>query len=174
MSRTGLETAVLIISIAGIAAPAGKWLADGARPAIPEHRTVAESEAFGRPKMSSEELKTILQSRSDTSLTNKPRAFIGRTRVLMAKDTSVERDPFDIPPHPSTVSAGPALPPPPLLRLIGLVSDASGGSATIEIDGNVVSLRAGDSAYGIQLKSIEPPDVAFVKFGNRDLRVKME
>ncbi len=179
MNRSTIEGALVMLSLVGVAAPAGHWLAENFSSGKSDHEhTTSSAGQLLRPATSPESLRALHQNRAESDSRARLRTALARSAPAPSKAktsgaSSPIRDPFSLVPAPPLQPA-PAPPPLPVVRVIGLVGDAMGGSAMLEIDGKPASIRVGETAYGARLERVEPPDAVVVRFGASEVRARME
>lgn len=164
MERIDIKTAMFILTTLSVVAPTANYLAPAPPPAAEESPAIASS----LPTRTSSEMKTALLALQDTSATQAQ--FQSRNEVAR-KPGPVARDPFRL--IPLATSPQQMEEPIPVISLLGLVQTTTGTVATLEIDGAMVTLRIGETAKAVTLKTVTPPDGATVTFGKREVKLRL-
>ncbi len=147
MDRTSLRGILVLLSVAGVLAPAGEMIAR--RNAAPAAEAVALAEGAEKPRLSPEELRRAVELLEKQAMdTGAEAERAGRSRV-----TVPDRDPFSLPPLPPSTAA----PPPPAVRLLGIVGSGERGVATLVVDGQVVTMQVGQTVGEVRLMRVEAP-----------------
>lgn len=162
MERFGFKTFMLMLASVGVIAPAAEWM----RPAATVDAAAAASEEAKPTRSASELREAVLASKESSG----PAEDVSIARRSHGR-SQVSRSPFDLPTFP--VPTGPVEEPLPLVELLGIIQTADGSVATLSIDGNPVSLRAGESAGRVKLQAVKLPDGAVLLIGKRAITIRV-
>lgn len=163
MDRGGLKGILVVLTLIGVIAPASERFVTA-----PARSADAVNMVSPNGALSSEELQRAYAEMSRASesapvkpvLPRSPRTFQG------------VRDPFALP--VPVVILPPMAPSLPSIRLLGVIAGREGVMATVEVDGASETLRIGDSARGVKVIGVKPPDEAEVEVSGSRMVIKVE
>lgn len=165
-----MRGALVLLAIVGVMAPFSNW-------AVSSSTSLSSSNDSGHlakvtystsPALNAEELRIAIEKMTKSleldSTSIKPK------KKHRSKNFSASRDPFDLPRLPSkptiTEFVAPDLPD---VILLGIIRGRHGDVATLKINGRVLTLEKEQSAAGITLVSVSPPDSVRVKFDTDEI-----
>lgn len=163
MERLSLKTGMFMLTLLGVIAPATNIMANNSASMPGDDVTQARPTLPGRTAFA---LKAALSELLDTG--DVPAGYAQPSSPLLP---ATFRDPFQEPrsasaPHVEEV-------PLPSVSVLGLVQSSSGAAATLEIAGNIVTLRDGESSMGVTLSGVFPPDTVVIRFARRVVTLRV-
>ena len=150
MEKSSLRGILILLSIAGLLAPAsemiGKSVSQSAGSVPPSAGSVE------KPRLTPDELRRAIEAIEKQASDTRVQEGVQERLATPA------RDPFSLP--PLLVSAESPL---PEVRLLGIVGSGDRGVATLVVAGQAVTVQVGQEVNGDRLPRVSPPDGAEVE-----------